>query len=147
MLISNNYQKILSIFVVRMGIYTHKIRRFDMKKWMALLFLLVMGLVGCQKEIEPLTIRITWKAYSGRGEAIEKVVNDSPGLFKMIGGDENLEAIRSELSEVSSAVLCCLIVMSNYFLKKDYYSQLTHHVFENWTNSTIPCLNLAKKIT
>lgn len=87
-----------------------------MKKYKWIVCLLVaISLWGCgRQEIkdegvaprEKLVFRITWKAYSGRGEAIQKIVagfNESQDAYQVevVSGNEDLEAIRTDLSEAS----------------------------------------------
>lgn len=58
-----------------------------------------------QDEREPLNFRITWKSYSGRGEAIKKIVNaynetnESPYQVTVMDGDEDLNTIETLLKE------------------------------------------------
>ncbi len=58
---------------------------------------------------EVLTFRITWKTYSGRGEAIKKIVNtynqtgNSAYEIQMMDGDEDLDTIESLLESKDSA--------------------------------------------
>ena len=80
-----------------------------MKKILILLICIVtFNLMGCQtsEEVavvkEKITFRITWKEYSGRGEAIQKIVetfNESQDnyMIETISGDENLEDIKDLL--------------------------------------------------
>lgn len=56
----------------------------------------------------PLNFRITWKSYSGRGEAIQKIVNsynveNKDGFeIKMVGGDEDFNAVDGMINKDSS---------------------------------------------
>lgn len=96
-----------------------------MKKIIYILIIMTF-LTGCKttpvnqnSEPEPVPIideathivfRITWKAYSGRGETISKLVdqyNESQSDYdiELIGGDENLEDIRTQLSDKTVDVL------------------------------------------
>lgn len=56
---------------------------------------------------EALNFRITWKAYSGRGEALGKIVsaynavNETPYEVVLVDGDEDLNAIRASLDNGS----------------------------------------------
>ncbi|MHC1787856.1 MAG: ABC transporter substrate-binding protein [Christensenellales bacterium] len=56
---------------------------------------------GAKQDTTGLFFRITWTDYSGRGEAIEKIVRaynkDRPAPITMIGGDENIETIQGML--------------------------------------------------
>lgn len=72
-----------------------------------LLFVMIAALLfGCQEKIiekEVLHFRITWKAYSGRGEAVQRIVdafNASQEDYEIVvdSGDEDLAAIQSDLS-------------------------------------------------
>lgn len=78
-----------------------------MKRIMLLITVIITMLISCQKEVETLQFRITWKAYSGRGEAIEKIVasyeSDDVGI-SMIGGDEELDAIRQDIQNKASHI-------------------------------------------
>lgn len=84
---------------------------------------LVLSLVGCAREpAEPpqtatpsptvaataeipaaLSLRITWQAYTGRGVAIQKIVDDynagSASPIGMVGGDEDLQSIQALLDQ------------------------------------------------
>ncbi len=84
------------------------------------MFLAVIGLLGCVQEPKaetlpveskkPLLMRLTWKAYSGRGEAIQKIVDahDPEGksdyLVSLTDGDEDFNAIEKDLESESSDV-------------------------------------------
>jgi multiple sugar transport system substrate-binding protein len=95
--------------------------RFKVKFKFIILILLLSNLsVGCSSNTviksendemkkEQLTFRITWKAYSGRGEAIQKIVNsynveNKDGFeIKMVGGDEDFNTVEGMLNKESSA--------------------------------------------
>ncbi len=79
-----------------------------------ILFLILILIVGCTNnkpakpiistvQKTPLIFRITWKSYSGRGEAIQKIVNSynvaSKDRFeiKLIDGDENFNTVEGML--------------------------------------------------
>ncbi|WP_094606426.1 hypothetical protein SPSIL_049720 [Sporomusa silvacetica DSM 10669] len=63
---------------------------------------------------QQLSFRITWTAYSGRGEAIQKIVdlynkNNNDGFEIVLhGGDENVKAIEGLLAEKSSEMIYVL---------------------------------------
>jgi len=74
-----------------------------MKKILILIILLSL-LVSCQTEEakEELTFRITWKAYSGRGEAIQSIVDvfnatEEDYHITVVSGDEDLQLIEESL--------------------------------------------------
>lgn len=87
-------------------------------RWITMLLLISTLIVGCSsnhsgesatvtEEQEPLIFRITWKTYSGRGEAIQTIVNTYNAAnkdhfkIKMIDGDEDLNTIESLLKRDS----------------------------------------------
>lgn len=63
---------------------------------------------------ETLTFRITWKAYSGRGEAIQKIVDtynasNADGFeIQMVDGDEDFANVNAVLSNAPTADICVL---------------------------------------
>lgn len=84
------------------------------------ILMIILLLVGCAKEVvnekidtvdvveekkEDLIFRITWKAYSGRGETLWSIVdsyneiNETDFNIKLVGGDEDLSAIDSLLTK------------------------------------------------
>lgn len=80
-----------------------------MKKIFILLLCMMASIfIGCgeSEEVvvkEKITFRITWKAYSGRGEAIQKIVqtfnqSQEDYFIETISGDENLEEIKELMS-------------------------------------------------
>lgn len=62
-----------------------------------------------EKQKESLTFRITWKSYSGKGEAIKKIVdgynklNQTKYKITVISGDEDINAIENQLANVGEA--------------------------------------------
>jgi ABC-type glycerol-3-phosphate transport system substrate-binding protein len=62
-----------------------------------------------QEQKESLTFRITWKSYSGRGEAIKKIVdgynkvNTTQYKITVISGDEDIDVIKTQLTGVDGA--------------------------------------------
>lgn len=62
------------------------------------------GKTNTQEQKQSLNFRITWKSYSGRGEAIKKIVDDYNKLNKtkyevsVISGDEDIDVIRKQLT-------------------------------------------------
>jgi len=86
--------------------------------WIIILLLIPSLIAGCgssntikkenaAEEKEKLVFRITWKTYSGRGEAIQRIVNKYNAANKedyeitMIDGDEDFTAIEGLLNEAS----------------------------------------------
>ncbi|MBI9010722.1 MAG: extracellular solute-binding protein [Clostridiales bacterium] len=81
-----------------------------MKKILVLLICMMACIIISCKESEEvvavkekITFRITWKAYSGRGEAIQKIVetfnlSQKDYMIETISGDENLEEIKELMS-------------------------------------------------
>jgi len=63
--------------------------------------------VSSEVKKETLTFRITWKAYSGRGEAIQKIVNSYNAVnndnfeIKMVDGDEDFNTVKGILEKDS----------------------------------------------
>ena len=80
------------------------------------------GNVKGQKD--SLTFRITWKSYSGRGEAIKKIVegynkmNKTQYQITVISGDEDIDAIKTKLTSVDGADI--------YMLPYRYVQYLGH---------------------
>lgn len=89
-----------------------------MAVWITILLLISTLIVGCSsnhfgksatvtEEQESLIFRITWKTYSGRGEAIHSIVNTYNAAnkdhfkIKMIDGDEDLNTIEGLLKKGS----------------------------------------------
>lgn len=84
------------------------------------LFLAVLGLIGCVQQPKaealpeefkkPLLMRLTWKAYSGRGEAIQKIIDshdpDGKGVYRvsLVDGDEDFDAIKRNMESESSDI-------------------------------------------
>jgi multiple sugar transport system substrate-binding protein len=74
-----------------------------------IMLLLVVCLVACDQETESkqeITFRITWKEYSGRGEAIKEIVSNFNATEKdfeihVVSGDEDLDLIKKSLDEQS----------------------------------------------
>ncbi|MDD3022873.1 MAG: extracellular solute-binding protein [Syntrophomonadaceae bacterium] len=93
-------------------------KKFSFKLKLLIILLLFTWLTGCTKinttetvssttPKELLTFRITWKAYSGRGEAIQKIVdsyntcNNDRIEVKLADGDEDFNSIETMLKEDS----------------------------------------------
>lgn len=87
-------------------------------KWITVMLFISSLIVGCSssdsgesssviEEKETLIFRITWKTYSGRGEAIQAIVNTYNSTnkdhfkIKMIDGDEDLKAVDDLLKKDS----------------------------------------------
>ena len=93
-------------------------RRDFMAKWITMLLLISSLIVGCNssnsvktvsvaENKESLIFRITWKPYSGRGEAIQEIVNaynaSSKDQFeiKLIEGNEDFDTVEGLLKKDS----------------------------------------------
>ncbi|CQR71041.1 putative ABC transporter-binding protein precursor [Sporomusa ovata DSM 2662] len=81
---------------------------------------------------QQLSFRITWTAYSGRGEAIQKIVdlynekNNDGFEIVLHGGDENVKAIEGFLAEKSSETIYVLPYrFVKYFGDKGYLEDLS----------------------
>lgn len=88
----------------------------------------VSGLLG-QPDADALSFRITWTDYSGRGEAIQRIV-DSYNLNRsetilMIGGDENLDAIEQMLDSKQPVIYVLPYRYVKYFGSKGKLLDLT----------------------
>lgn len=75
-----------------------------MKKILILIIIGFLVLTGCDDEKESIAFRITWKAYSGRGEAITRIVNDfnktqMDYYVQVYSGDEDLSLIDAALKD------------------------------------------------
>lgn len=84
-----------------------------MKKWLFIILICFVTL-GCTTEEviekEKLYFRITWKAYSGRGETVNRIVQDFNAdqtnyEIELVGGDEDLQDIRSQIDEKGVDIL------------------------------------------
>lgn len=90
-----------------------------------------------QEKKENLTFRITWKSYSGRGEAIKKIIDGYNKLNKtkyqitVISGDENIDAIETQLDNSDVADIYMLPYRYvQYFGYKNKLKDLTQS-FDN----------------
>lgn len=109
-----------------------------------LLFLLSIFLLSCEKKqadiIETTTanistgtlnFRITWKDYSGRGEAIKKIVDSyneeySDGcMITMVSGDEDRLVIEDLLKKDSQTIYVLPYRYVRYFCEQGYLMDLT----------------------
>jgi len=77
-----------------------------------------------------LPFRITWTDYSGRGEAIQKIVNSynaqsGSNTITMISGDEDLSVIENLLKSDSETVYVLPYRYVKYFSEKGYLTDLT----------------------
>lgn len=78
-----------------------------------------------------LSFRITWKDYSGRGQAIQKIVDQYNQLFaddatiQLISGDEDLAAIQTLLEEDSETVFVLPYRYVRYFGNLGLLTDLT----------------------
>jgi multiple sugar transport system substrate-binding protein len=78
-----------------------------------------------------LNFRITWTDYSGRGEAISKIVDaynassDAGAAVTMIGGDEDADAIRQLLESDSNTILVLPYRYVKYFGEAGLLADLT----------------------
>ena len=108
---------------------------------------MVIGLFACAREPLPssgtaepsseavqsapaeLSLRITWAAYSGRGEAIQKIVDtynaESSAHIAMIGGDEDLQAVQKLLDSDASILYVLPYRYVKYFGMKGALLDLT----------------------
>lgn len=86
---------------------------------------------------QALSFRITWTDYSGRGQAIEKIVeqyNQQSGDgvdVQMIGGNEDMAAIQALLETESETVLVLPYRYVQYFGSKGLLSDLTSEFQED----------------
>ena len=77
-----------------------------------------------------LNFRITWKDYSGRGEAIQKIVDSyneeksGDSAIAMVGGDEDIAAIEELLKSGSETVYVLPYRFVKYFSDKGYLCKL-----------------------
>jgi multiple sugar transport system substrate-binding protein len=76
-----------------------------------------------------LSFRITWADYSGRGAAIQKIVNtydsNNPGAITMVGGDEDIQTIQTLLDSKASILYVLPYRYVEYFSAKGYLWDLT----------------------
>lgn len=76
-----------------------------------------------------LSLRITWKGYSGRGEAIRAIVDEynniSNGSITLMDGDEDREAVEALLNEESDTVYVLPYRFIRYFGSRGYLADLT----------------------
>lgn len=76
-----------------------------------------------------LSFRITWSDYSGRGEAIQKIVNmynaNNPDSVIMIGGDEDFNNIQTLLDSKAPILYVLPYRYVKYFGTKGYLLDLT----------------------
>lgn len=99
------------------------IHKYQKKISYLLITLMLLGLSGCRQPSQPasvsqeklpLNFRITWKDYSDRGVAINKIVamynEESKGQYEVVlqGGDEDLEAIKNTMKTGSEAPILVL---------------------------------------
>lgn len=82
-------------------------------------------------ERDRLSFRITWKDYSGRGQAIQKIVdvynqsNSDQADIQLISGDEDMEAIQSLLETESETIFVLPYRYVQYFGSKGLLADLT----------------------
>ena len=73
------------------------------------------------EETQTLSFRITWTDYSGRGQAIQQIVNNynatqpNPAAVELVGGDEDEEAIRALLKDQPETVFVLPYRYVQYF--------------------------------
>ena len=78
-----------------------------------------------------LNFRITWKDYSGRGEAIQKIVDSyneemsGDSAIAMVGGDEDIAAIEELLKSGSETVYVLPYRFVKYFSDKGYLEDIS----------------------
>ena len=111
---------------------------------MIFLVLIIFSLVSCENgtesisdsnsnEEEALLFRITWTDYSGRGQAIGKIVdeyNENNGAdtdITMIGGEEDMASIESLLSADTEMIYVLPYRYVQYFADKGYLYDLTSY--------------------
>ena len=117
-----------------------------------LVFALCLTIAGCEREHEAietssvqadagavvsvaagggLTFRITWKGYSGRGEAIQAIVDaynresGDAAHVKLVNGDEDLSTIEALLQGAPETVYVLPYRFVKYFGDKGYLADLT----------------------
>ncbi|MBN1777556.1 MAG: extracellular solute-binding protein [Clostridiales bacterium] len=80
-------------------------------------------------ERHPLSFRITWKSYSGRGEAIQAIVDEfnaqSDTQVTVIDGDEDREAVGALLNANENTVYVLPYRFIRYFGSQGYLMDLT----------------------
>jgi multiple sugar transport system substrate-binding protein len=85
---------------------------------------------------EKLIFRITWKTYSGRGEAIQKIVNSYNSLnqsdyeIAMIDGDENIDELKNIIGSKPADIYVMPYRFVQYFGESNKLDDLTGD-FEN----------------
>lgn len=88
-------------------------------------------------DIATLSFRITWNDYSGRGEAIQKIVSDynkvnnGGNIISMISGDEDVKAIQNLLDSDSQTIYVLPYRYVKYFSKNGYLMDLTANFKES----------------
>jgi len=116
----------------------------DLKKMLLILMVLILSFSGtaCQKKVrnektnstkpaQNLDFRITWKNYSGRGEAIQKIVdaynakNRSAYRINMTGGDEDIAALEDLLKKNSETIYVLPYRYVQYFGEQGYLADLS----------------------
>lgn len=109
------------------------------KTGLILSFILITTfLFSCTKTEETqLSFRITWDDFSGRGEAIQKIVdsynenqNDN-SIIEMISGDEDLDTIESLLKSDTDTIYVLPYRSVKYFGDKGYLADLTEEFNED----------------
>ena len=82
-----------------------------------------------QPTVADLSLRITWPDYSGRGEAIQKIINtynaNNHASVTMIGGDEDLNAVQTLLDSKAPILYVLPYRYVKYFGIKGYLLDLT----------------------
>ncbi len=102
-----------------------------------IIFVLLLNIFACAKtEKKELKFRITWTDYSGRGAAIQQVVdeyNENNNNYKIIleSGDENFESVESSLSDGEFSTIYVLPYRYiKYFGEKGVLVDLSTAFFE-----------------
>jgi ABC-type glycerol-3-phosphate transport system substrate-binding protein len=84
---------------------------------------------GVNSKADALTFRITWKGYSGRGEAIQAIVDTYNkkfgGAVTLVNGDEDRAAIETLLKTEPETVYVLPYRYVKYFGDKGYLADLT----------------------
>jgi ABC-type glycerol-3-phosphate transport system substrate-binding protein len=111
---------------------------------MALMILITFAFSACGKKSDDssqasgsgeLGLRITWKEYSGRGEAIQRIVDvynrESAVKIAVVGGDEDVDAIENMIQTKDSNTIYVLPYrLAQYMGDKGYLRDLTAYFQE-----------------
>ena len=84
-----------------------------------------------QQESNAISFRITWTDYSGRGQAIQKIVDqynqlsEDDAMIQMVGGDEDEDTVRSLLEAEPETVFVLPYRYVQYFGNLGFLSDLS----------------------